>query len=186
MSVPRSVTQVMWAISQDRPSMPKAQKRAWAKAIIEEATLHNFDPFTMIAIMHNESRLVATAVDKAGKCIGLGQYCLTNIRACRVSLQAEVCQQKKAWLLVWRNAMSQIGSDITTWRKYCRKKTGRSALFARWLAGYQGAYAGRKDVVCGMRKVRGKWIDLPRRAVTSRVMGYRRTLIKKMTRSKIR
>jgi hypothetical protein len=181
MSVPRTVGDVVWAIGLTR-DVPVEVRREWAKAIIKESTAHGVDPFTMVAIIRNESRFNPAAVDAAGECIGFAQYCLTNIPVCRKNLQAAECLSKKAALLNWRYALSQLGADISRWREYCRKVTGLPALFARWLAGYQGAYARDKQVVCGMKKVRGKWRDVPRRAVTARVMNYRLTLDKQNRR----
>jgi len=183
MSVPRTIDDVVWAIGLSR-RVPTETKKMWATAIIEEATQHEVDPFTLVAIINNESRFNPEAVDPSGDCIGFAQYCLSNLPACREDVTSAECQRKRRTLLNWRGSLAQLGADITQWRSYCRRVTGQPALFARWLAGYQGAYARDRGVTCGMRKVKGRWRDVPRRAVTARVMNYRLRLDKERRRSR--
>ncbi len=165
----------MWAIEQTR-KLPKPVLRQYARAIIDESTEHGIDPFTLVAIIDNESKFNPAAVDPAGVSVGWGQYRLDRLPECKRDLTHAVCQQKKAELSNWRKALAQIAADITAIRKYCKKATGRSPLLQHWLAMYQGA--GSRTRVCGMKKVKGRWVDLPRRPVTKKVMEYREWLSK--------
>lgn len=175
----RSILFIKTAIAISHPSLNEDLRERYARVIQEEAQEHKHDPVTVIAMVEGESRWQAGLVGGLnGQCVGLGQHCLhvydyctgTNYRGAR-------CQEKKQWLLNGVNNLRATSEAITEWRRYCRRVTGKPALFARWLYGYQG-HAVTKTKKCGMRKTRNGWVDLPRPALVKRVMNRRIALIK--------
>ena len=180
MSSFRSEADVMWAIGRSQPGMGEGLRRAYAKTVRREATKNSIDPFTKVAICHNESRWRASLVGGKGKhCIGLGQVCLFNYTFCNdTNFTGAECLRKKEALKNGHYNLTVVSSIIKHNRIFCRKMTGRGALFHRWLAGYQGYNRPGKGIWCGMRKVRGRWRDLPRAEQTKQVMNYRLKLIR--------
>jgi hypothetical protein len=92
------------------------------------------------------------------------------------------CKAKRQWLLNGYNNIAETSSDITEWRAYIRKKTGKSALFARWLQCYQGYNRPKSGLICGMRKIKGRWRTVQTPKQTRDVMNYRKKLIRENKR----
>lgn len=179
----RPVGDVMWAIGRSQPKMGKGTRRSYAETILREGGKRKFDSFTLVAMCHNESRWNVRLVGGAGrKCHGACQHCVQfKYKYCRGDkYDSPRCKAKRSWLLVGNNNITETASDITNWRKLCRKVTGKSALFHRWLHGFQGygRPKARPKVLCGM--VRGKrgWRDVKRPRQVNQVMNYRRKLIR--------
>jgi hypothetical protein len=149
--------------------------RQYAVVVQDEARDHHFDPYTLVAMAHYESRWRAGAND--GACYGLVGICLSNYPECRSGPLSAGCEARRATLVDGRRNL-QIAADlITANRKFCRRKTGR-AKFHHWLASYQGANKPKQEIWCGQKMVRGRWMDVPRHPFTMRVMQRRRWLIR--------
>jgi hypothetical protein len=185
--VNRSSHIVAVAIGKSRPKLPYKSRLVWAKLLIKTAKKHDFDPFTGVAIVHNESRWHPGAVSANGEDFGLGQIRARFIKGCRRDIPAakdtsKSCTAVKARLLSLDHGIRNLGRAITQWRKTCRKVTGKAALLRRWLHGYGGmgktARNGRPFVLCGMKKVGKKWRDLPLRKEVRRIINYRKKLIR--------
>lgn len=185
----RSVAAIAAAIGLSQPGLPEPSRRAQAAVVSEEAIRRDFDPFTLVSIAHNESHWTPRLVGGMdGKCHGLGQVCVHVVYPyCRQDgsedggYESARCRQKRAELLTAEGGIRAIGWLVTENRKFCRKKTGRSALFARWLSSYQGFNdrgPARRGVWCNMRRVGGRWVDVPAPKLTRAVMAYRRRLVR--------
>ena len=113
--------------------------------------------------------------------VGLAQInVLASHRSCRAQLDSAGCQLVIASLLDGVHNLRTAAGMITKWRDYCRRRTGKPALFARWLSGFQG-YDSRPGVSCNMKRdKRGRWRDLPVPKLTRKVMAYRRYLIRRI------
>lgn len=176
----RPVDDVAWAIGKSQPRMSLSLRRAYAETILREGKKRKFDSFTLVAMCHNESRWNAHLVGGAEKkCHGLCQHCVQfKYKYCASDYEGERCQAKRQWLLNGHNNIVETAGDITRWREYVRQKTGQSALFHRWLQGFQGYNRPKQGLVCGMRKVRGRWKDVRVPKQTRQVMNYRKKLIR--------
>ena len=64
----------------------------------------------------------------------------------------KVSQRHKARLQVGVYNLRVASALITANRRMCRAKTGKPALFARWLASYQGANRPGRGVWCNMKR----------------------------------
>jgi hypothetical protein len=177
--VVRSIQVIVWAILQTQPQMSTATARGYAKVVQAEAKDHHFDPFTMVSMAHYESRWRAGVGN--GRCFGLVGVCATNYPVCQSDPQSAACDAKKAELVVGSTNLRISAGIITANRKFCRRKTG-SAKFHHWLASYQGLNSPSKGIWCGQRKVRGRWRDVPKHRITTRVMARRRWLMRNMPR----
>jgi hypothetical protein len=155
-------------------------RTSYAKVLQAEAKKRKFDPITVVSIVENESHWNSRLVGGLNnQCIGLGQHCLHVYSYCTgTNYRGERCQAKKAWLLNGTNNLYATSAAITKWRKYCRKLTGRSALFYRWLYGYQGHAYRNKNKQCGMMKTKRGWVDIKRPALVKRVMRRRLEIIR--------
>lgn len=178
----RPLSQVVRAVREANPSLHPTTARGWAKVIRDEARKHQFDPYTLIAIVHGETNFNPSAINNNPPreySVGLSQINVLSFRACRPSdtmLQSPGCQAIISRLLVGDHNLRTAAGIITSARDYCRRRTGQPALFARWLSVFQG-YDSRPGVVCNMRRdSRGHWRDLPVPVLTRRVMAYRRHL----------
>lgn len=164
------------------PSLSAGKARAWAKILHEEAKQRQFCPYTVIAIVQNETggscneRLVA---DRPGLeySVGLGQINVIHHRDCRGgNLKSAGCQAYIGMLMDGASNLKVTAAMITQNRKFCRQATGHPALFARWLSSYQG-YNRRKGVLCNMRRdSKGRWRDVAIPKFTRKVMSYRNYL----------
>jgi hypothetical protein len=177
----RALTVIAAAILLTQPTMSETTARAYAKVVQAEAVEHYFDPFTMVAMVHYESRWRSNVTN--GQCVGLGQICLTNYSYCRSNPKGVQCLSKKIDLLDGATNLRTAADSITANRRFCRKKTGR-AKFHHWLASYGGFNKPKAGVWCGQKKVRGRWRDVPVHHLTDRVMKRRRTLMRRLTRGR--
>ena len=184
----RSLSQVVRAVHEANPRLHPATARGWAKVIRDEARKRQFDPYTLIAIVHSETNFNPGAINNNPPreySVGLSQINVLSYRACRpasTNLQSEKCRAIIDRLLVGDHNLRTAASLITSARGYCRRRTGKPALFARWLSVFQG-YDSRPGVVCNMRRdSRGRWRDLPTPTLTRRVIAYRRHLQRKIGR----
>lgn len=183
----RSVDDVAWAIGQSQPKMGLELRRSYARTILSESRKRNFDPFTLVAIGHNESRWNVRLIGGAeNKCYGIGQHCVQfKYSVCRgEKYDSPECMAKRQWLLNGHNNIVETARDITLWRKYCKKLTGRQPLFRRWLYGYQGHSPGDRSRQCCMKKTRRGWKDISRPSLVRMVMNYRLKLDKRNRRRK--
>jgi hypothetical protein len=179
---PRS--RVEAAIRYVNPRATRANVRHWASVIRAEAIARHFDPFTLVAIVRFESGFSPGAVNNNPPreySVGLSQINVLAMRpACRELplLSSSSCQASIARLMDGAYNLRVAARLISGFRDHCRKRTGKPALFARWLSAFQG-YDQRPGVTCNMRKDRrGRWRDLPVPTLTRRVMRYRIELIK--------
>jgi len=174
------------AISHSGPRLPRGTVRTYASILVGEGKARQFDPLTVIAMVHYESRWHPGLVNAngSGYYVGLGQIDAYNGAQCkRDGLDSPGCQARIASLKDGSYNLRRVAANITANRKFCRAKTGHPALFARWLSSYQGynnhARSGRSGAWCNMRRnSRGVWYDLPVPKLTRRVIQYRRHLIR--------
>lgn len=179
----RSVAVIAWAISFASPSLPKNVAHSYAKTIRAEARNHHIDPFTIISIIRHESRFRASAISSDGEDYGLGQIRARFLKACRkdknpVHAPSPKCKVAKMRLLHGPANIRHLAGAISQWRKTCRRITGKPALFARWLHGYGGMGNLRRNKICGMKKTRGKWRDIPVRRLLKNIIQYRLRLVR--------
>ena len=163
------------------PSMPKSTAERYAKVIQEEAKARDFDPFTLVAMVHNESKWSPGVVNSVN-CVGLGQVCLSNYAVCRASLTSAQCRAKKHQLMDGVYNLRVISNSITLNRKFCRKKTGKPVRWRYWLPSHGGWNQPSKSIWCGQQLRRGRWVDLPVPKIVQRIMNYRKKLIRKFAR----
>lgn len=177
----RSVALIAAAIHLANPAISKSTARAHAASLQRSAETHDYDPYTGVAIGQHETRWRPTAIGgAAGKCYGLFQVCVQwAVPACRDDFASARCVSERNALLVAPHAISRLGVDIRRWRAYCRKATGKPALFHRWLAAYQG-YDARNRTTCGQVKTKKGWSDAPIQRATRDVMRFRRRLLREI------
>lgn len=173
----RSIAVIVWAIGLSQPSMSEPLKRSYAKVVLESSKKHDIDPFTIVAIGWHESRW-RSVVSKDGEDYGIMQIRARYSKGCRKDLKSAECKKAKARLLNPHYNIRRAANLISNWRKTCRRLTGRPALFHRWLHGYGGMGNLKKGIICGQKKTKGKWRDLPRRKLLKRIINYRLMLIK--------
>jgi len=182
-----STTRIERAWKKTCPHLNTALARSWAKVLQKEAKKRSFCPYTVIAIVKHETggtcnpRLVYNNLPREYS-VGLGQVNVIHHRDCKAGgIQSPGCQAYIGMLMDGGSNLRVVSSLITANRKFCRKKTGRSALFARWLSSYQGLNnsRGRKGVWCNMRQDKnGRWSDVKTPWSTKRVIDYRRYLVR--------
>ena len=180
---------IAWAIGLTQPSMAQNQREAYAKVVQKEARQRAFDPLTLVSLVHFESRWIASAVSPDGEDHGLGQIRARYVKGCRsdrdpVRHPSPTCKAAKARLLDGSTNIRRTAAAITANRKFCRKKTGRSALWRRWMPSYGGMNSRRRGVWCNQVRVRGSWKDLPIPKQIRRIMNYRRMLIRRLRAKK--
>jgi len=175
----RAVVVIAGAILVANPALGPSTAKRYAAELQRSAQRFEFDPFTAVAIGENESRWHPGAVGGAnGRCVGLFQECVVSTTpACREDWWSAPCQRRVSALRDPAFAIGVLGKSIDRWRKYCRRRTGRDALFHRWLAGYQGV-DGVSGTTCGQRKIGGRWRDAPLAPVTKKVIGFRKKLLR--------
>jgi hypothetical protein len=145
-----------------------------AAHVRELARAGSFDPFTLIAVVENESRWRPTVIGGLGE-VGLGQIRPENFPECRgAGAGSEACDGVRQALLGWRYNLQVAARLLTTWREYCRRRVG-SALAVYWLQGYQGFDASR-SASCGHVRERARWRALPIPALTRRILARRAEL----------
>ena len=142
----RSIDTVAWAIGVDHGHIPLKTRRVYAKVLVEVAAKYSFDSFTGVALIWHESGWRPGAIGDDGRAIGLAQIHYQNL--CRGDESR--CESKRQALLNPAHNIRVMGRTIALMRKWCRKQTGKPALFARWLFAY--GYKQRKNLKCNMRK----------------------------------
>lgn len=173
----RSLHLIMATIHLSQPTMEEVMLKQYAEVVRDEAAKRYIDPYTLVAIGHNESRWIASVIGgRDNLCVGIGQHCLSNYSYCRQDYQSAECQQKKQKLLDGVYNIRETGLRITEWRKFCARKTGHAELH-QWLAAYQGYNEPGRGVWCGQKKVQGRWRDVLVEEQTRSVIEYRRRLI---------
>ncbi len=165
----RALPLIVSAILLSRPTMPRAEAERYAKVLQDEAKKRDFDPLTVVAIVHFESRWQPGAVSPDGEDYGLGQVRARWMRGCRddadpVRAPSEACQAAKAALLDGAQNLRRVAAIITANRELCREKTGAATL-PRWLAGYEGLNFPGRDRWCAPSEK------------TFQVVAYRKKLI---------
>jgi hypothetical protein len=148
----RALPIIVQAILLSRPSMPLPEARRYAKVLQEEAARNDYDPFTVVAIVHHESRWRPGAVSADGEDYGLGQIRARWYGACRTDADpvhdpSPGCRAAKAALLSGEANLRRISVIIRANRELCKEKTD-SANLPRWLAGYQGLNSPSHDRWC--------------------------------------
>jgi hypothetical protein len=155
---------------------PKFRHTAEASAHLQALAIkHDLDPFTIIAVVRNESAWQSGAINRRTGARGLGQIMPSNYRQCRDAPESPECERIKADLLGWKYNLSETARTMATWRAYCNQKVG-SELAIHWLPGYQGLDM-RRGAICGHQKRRTSWEPLaavPK--LTQRVLSNRREL----------
>jgi len=181
----RTVAVVAWAIGLSNPSLSSGARAKYAKVVRTIAGQRKIDPFTIVSMVHNESRWRSGVVSRDGEDLGLGQIRARYIGACRkdrdpVRNPSRACRAVKARLLTPIYNLRLVGAAITAWRKLCKKKVGR-ALFQDWLHGYGGM--GRPPgILCGHRRTPKGWRPLRVHPILRRIMDRRRMLIRRQPR----
>lgn len=166
----RAIPVIVAAIQFGHPGIDDRDAAHYAKLLQQEAASRDFDPLTGVAIIHFESGFRPDVVSRNGEDHGLAQIRARYVGACAkdkdpVRRPSPECRAVKRMLLTPEGNIQKMGEIITRSRAFCKKKTG-SALFARWLASYQGRNDVRKKRWC----VPGEG--------TYRVINYRLTLIR--------
>lgn len=155
---------------------PKFQHKAEASAHVQALAIkYDLDPFTIIAVVRNESAWQSGAINRRTGARGLGQIMPTNYRKCVNAPDGPECERIKAALLGWKYNLSETARTLATWRSYCDKRVG-SELAIHWLPGYQGLDM-RRGAICGHQRRSSGWTPLqavPK--LTERVLANRREL----------
>lgn len=167
----RSVETIAWAIGVDHGHIPLSTRRVYAKAIRAAGIKYNFDGFTAVALIKNESRFRPGDIGDDGDAIGLGQIHYKYL--CK---GATACTAKRASLLNPVVNIHAMGRLIDQKRAWCRKQTGKPALFARWLFAY--GYRQSRNIKCNQKRTKKGWRDLPVQTGLARIINYRLKLIK--------
>jgi hypothetical protein len=149
--------------------MIPAEARRYAVVLQEEAAKHAFDPLTVVAIVHYETRWRPGLVSSDGEDYGLGQVRARFWGACRndadpVHHPSPGCLATKASLLDGVTNLRRVATIITANRILCKEKVGSDNL-PRWLAGYEGLNSPSRDRWCAPSEL------------TWRVVDYRKTLV---------
>lgn len=161
---------------------PKFQHKAEASAHLQELAIkHDLDPFTIIAVVRNESAWQSGAINRRTGARGLGQIMPSNYRKCANAPDSAECERIKSALLGWKYNLSETARTMATWRAYCNRRVG-SELAIHWLPGYQGLDM-RRGAICGHQRRKSGWIALttvPR--LTQKVLAKRRELESRFAR----
>jgi hypothetical protein len=156
---------------------PKFQHKAEASVHLQAlAVKHDLDPFTIIAVVRNESAWQSGAINRRTGARGLGQIMPSNYRKCVESPDGPACERIKAALLGWKYNLSETARTMATWRGYCNRRVG-SELAIHWLPGYQGLDM-RRGAICGHQRRKSSWVALhavPK--LTQKVLANRRELM---------
>lgn len=142
----RTLQAIVAAIQLSAPGVSEPDALRIATALREQAKVHDFDPFTAVAVIHSESRFNYLAISPDGEDYGLGQIRARFIGACKsaespVDHPSDECLSQKERLLVPEENIRVLAELITRHRQLCQRKA-RSNKFPNWLASYQG----RNDV----------------------------------------
>lgn len=183
----RALSIVALAIQITAPHLSKPTRLSYAKVLQAEGAERDIDPFTMIAMIDNETGRSWRAGLVGGienKCHGLGQICVQYVYpVCRGGgYDGAECLARRGELLDGVTNIRVMAGLITANRRVCREITGHTPLLSRWLPSYQGYNSRTKGIWCGMVERRGKWVDAPVPALTRKVMARRKWLIRAVGR----
>lgn len=204
----RSVATIAWAIAESAgPRMPLELRKRYARAIKTNAEKHSYDPFTQVSIIAKEASWLASGVSGDYEDIGFGQIRARYIGACKTDPNPVPIPKRNAEREIVRDENNQIiwvarpgpacqavrrrlkdgvyniglmATQITAWRKRCRKETGRPALLYRMLAAYGGLSRPKLNRWCGMERRKGKWADRPIHRNVLRIINHRKMLLAKL------
>jgi hypothetical protein len=148
----RTLQAIVAAIQLSAPGVSGSDAVRFAKALREQAQIHDFDPFTAVAMIHSESRFNALAISPDGEDYGLGQIRARFIGGCKgtespVEHPTDECLRQKEQLLVPEENIRILAELISRHRDLCQRKV-RSNKFAHWLASYQGRNHARLKRWC--------------------------------------
>ncbi len=138
----RSLALIVAAIRLTRPQMPEEDAAVLGRVLQAEAKQRDFDPFTVVAMVHFESAWRPEVVSENGEDYGLGQIRARYVGACRkdedpLNAPSDACRAEKQRLLDGVENIHAVAVLISESRKLCLQKTGNFTL-PRWLASYQG------------------------------------------------
>jgi hypothetical protein len=148
----RALAVIVAAIQLRHPEVSTNDAERFAKALRDQAQLHEFDPLTGVAIISHESRFNPKARSRNGEDYGLAQIRARYIDACKGTKDplhhpTAECQAVQRSLLVPEENIRQMGLLIARNRKFCKAKVGSETL-PRWLASYQGRNNPKKRIWC--------------------------------------
>jgi hypothetical protein len=148
----RTLQAIVAAIQLSAPGVSEPDALRFAKALREQAQMHDFDPFTAVAMIHSESRFNPLAISPDGEDYGLGQIRARFIGPCRqaespVDYPTDECIEQKQRLLIPEENIRILGEMIGRHRDLCQRKV-RSTKFQPWLASYQGRNVARLKRWC--------------------------------------
>jgi hypothetical protein len=148
----RSIPAIIAAIQLSHPKVAAEDAGRYAKALQEQAKIHDFDPLTGVAMIFHESRFNPSAISRDGEDYGLAQIRARFIGGCRyteapLTNPTPECIAEKQRLLIPEENIRVMAELITRHRAFCKKKVG-TTKFARWLASYQGRNNARKKRWC--------------------------------------
>ena len=125
----RALQLIVSAILLTRPQMPRAEAERYARVIQEEAVRRDFDPFTVVAIVHYESHWLPGVVSPDGEDYGLGQIRARFLTGCHedadpVRAPSPGCRAAKATLFAGDVNLRRVAMLITANRELCKDKVG--------------------------------------------------------------
>ena len=166
----------MAAIQIAQPNIETDRATVIARTLQTEAQQHDFDPLTGVSIIFHESGFQPRVISRSGEDYGLAQIRARYIGACKkdkdpVRRPSAACRLEQQRLLEPEYNIQVMADLITQNRAFCKAKVG-SALFARWLASYQGRNYPKQKRWCQPGK--GTW----------KVINYRKHLLQKLARQK--
>ena len=134
----RTLQAIVAAIQISSPGVQQPDALRIAKALREQAQVHDFDPFTGVVMIHHESRFNSLAISPDGEDYGLGQIRARFIGACKssedpVAHPTDDCLRQKERLLIPEENIRIMAEMISRHRDLCQREVG-STKFARWLA----------------------------------------------------
>lgn len=138
----RPLAVLLAAILMSRPELAREDATRWAEVLREEARDRDFDPLTIVSLVHHESGWHPERVSRSGEDFGLGQIRARYLPGCRrdsdpVRRPTEACRRVQESLLDPVENLREISRLVGLHRELCRRKAG-SASVERWLASYQG------------------------------------------------
>lgn len=188
----RAVPLIAAAIALVQPSMPKSTRMTYASWIRDASGCSTkrceIDPLTLVAFFWHESGFSPTKVGDSGRAIGLGQsWSWLYTKECQRSRTSAACAKRREALFDPHYNIHVTAAAVRKARETCRQKTGRSALFHRWLSLMGGRNHPRKafkGIWCAQRKVKGRWRDVawrrePRFRAIREIISCRRNLTRK-------
>jgi Transglycosylase SLT domain len=148
----RSIAAIVAAIQLSQPRVSDADAQRFATAIHQQASVHDFDPFTGVALIFHESSFNPNVVSRDGEDYGLAQIRARFIGGCKYSPSpvrnpTPDCLKEKERLLKPEENIRTMAELITRHRDLCERKVGSTA-FAQWLASYQGRNNARQKRWC--------------------------------------